>query len=57
VARVHEIVELLTRAGVHARLIATTKPGYIIFEDDYQIAALPFRDTRHESQVDDFLID
>ena len=55
IARLHEAMELLNRAGVHTRAITTTKPGYVVFEDEYQIAAIPFRDLRAETGLDYFL--
>jgi hypothetical protein len=57
IARVQEVVDLLNKADVPARVITTSKPGYIVYEDEYQIAALPFRDTRRDVGIDGWLID
>lgn len=45
VARVRELAALLERHGVTTDLIRTARPGYVVYEDDYQVAAVPFRDT------------
>ena len=43
--KVWELAQLLRSHGVHVELIKTQKPGYVIYEDEFQVAALPFRDT------------
>jgi hypothetical protein len=30
---------------VHIELFKTRKPGFLIYEDRFQVAAIPFRDT------------
>ncbi len=32
-------------------VLETRKPGYLIYEDDYQVAAIPFRDTFDPSRA------
>ncbi len=44
IARIRDLVVLLEYCGIHTRMIATRRPGYIVHEDEYQIAAVPFRD-------------
>jgi hypothetical protein len=44
-ANVWELVRLIEEEGRRVRLIKTVKPGRIVFEDDYQAAAVPFRDS------------
>lgn len=47
IARMHEIVALLAEHGIHARMIRTDRPGYVVYEDAWQVATEPFRgDTR-----------
>jgi hypothetical protein len=36
----------LEAGGYTVELIRTCKPGYIIYEDKFQVCAVPFRDTR-----------
>ncbi|MHC4452784.1 MAG: Clp protease N-terminal domain-containing protein [Planctomycetota bacterium] len=40
-----ELVSILRRNGECVRLIKTRRPGYVLYEDSFQVAATPFRDT------------
>ena len=31
--------------GPAVEIVKTRRPGYILYEDDHQVAAIPFRDT------------
>lgn len=42
VARIREAVEFLKYKGISVRQYLTDRPGYIVYEDDHQIAAIPF---------------
>ncbi len=37
--------EILERHGMAVRMIHTDRPGYVLYEDEFQIAAYPFADT------------
>lgn len=43
IARMWEMVRILERNGVYVKKIRTDKPGYLIYEDEWQIVAEPFR--------------
>jgi hypothetical protein len=43
--KVRELGALLERQGVPIRRLRTQRPGYVVYEDDFQVAAVPFRDT------------
>ena len=43
--RVWDLVEVVKNHGLAAKVIKTTRPGYVIYEDDFEVAAIPFRDT------------
>ncbi len=45
-ARIRELIEVLQRNGIGVEMITTNRPGYVVYEDDFQIVAEPFRDTR-----------
>jgi hypothetical protein len=45
IALMREMVEILESHSVAVEAITTDRPGYITYEDDYQIAAEPFADT------------
>jgi hypothetical protein len=45
IARVRAIAYFLQKYGVPTALLSTHRPGYIVYEDRLQIAAVPFRDT------------
>ncbi|PQA86816.1 hypothetical protein CW354_15140 [Marinicaulis flavus] len=42
--RARVLLALLGRHGVMSEMLTTAKPGMIIYEDDWQVAAIPFKD-------------
>jgi hypothetical protein len=42
ITRMRALVELLEHKDVPVVVLETDKPGYIVYEDDHQIAAVPF---------------
>jgi len=43
IARIWEMVRILERNGIYVKKIKTAKPGYVIYEDEWQLVAEPFR--------------
>ncbi len=43
ISRIYEMVRVLERNGIQVRKIKTDRPGYMIYEDEWQIVAEPFR--------------
>jgi hypothetical protein len=43
ISRIWEMVHILERNGIYVKKIRTDKPGYVIYEDDAQLVAEPFR--------------
>lgn len=43
IAKMRELSEVLSRNGYLVSQITSDRPGYVVFEDDYQIVAEPFR--------------
>ncbi|MGJ5024124.1 hypothetical protein [Bradyrhizobium oligotrophicum] len=43
VAQMRELAAVLERSGIQVSQIRTDRPGYVIFEDDHQLVAEPFR--------------
>ncbi|HEV7311108.1 hypothetical protein [Sphingopyxis sp.] len=43
--RIREYQRILDAYDIPVEMLRTTRPGYIVFEDEYQIAAYPFADT------------
>jgi hypothetical protein len=43
IARIWEMVRILERNGIYIKKIRTEKPGYVIYEDEWQLVAEPFR--------------
>ena len=43
ISRICEMVSILERNGIYVKKIKTEKPGYLIYEDEWQIVAEPFR--------------
>jgi hypothetical protein len=45
VANMYALVQVLKDHGIAVDVIRTARPGYIVYEDEYQIAAEPFNET------------
>ena len=43
ISRIWEMVQILEHNGIYVKKIRTDKPGYVIYEDDWQLVAEPFR--------------
>jgi hypothetical protein len=43
ISRIWEMVRILERNGIYVKKIRTDKPGYLIYEDEWQLVAEPFR--------------
>jgi hypothetical protein len=46
IAKMREFQEILERHGRVVDVIKTDRPGYVLYEDEFQIAAYPFSETR-----------
>lgn len=42
VSKMRELAQLLEYKDIAVEELRTLKPGYIVYEDDYQVAAIPF---------------
>lgn len=45
IQRMRSLQQILEAHGIRVEIIRTDRPGYIVYEDAYQIAAEPFQDT------------
>jgi hypothetical protein len=45
ISRIRRLCEILSTHGVLVEALCTERPGYIVYEDDFQIAAEPFYET------------
>jgi hypothetical protein len=43
ISRIWKMVRILERNGIYVKKIKTDKPGYMVYEDEWQIVAEPFR--------------
>src|SRR6185437_2359865 len=43
ITRIWQMVRILERHGIYVKKIKTDKPGYLIYEDEWQVVAEPFR--------------
>jgi hypothetical protein len=43
ISRIWEMVRILERHGIYVKKIGTDKPGYVVYEDEWQLVAEPFR--------------
>lgn len=46
VRRMHEVAEMLRAHDIPVEIIRTSRPGYVLYEDEFQVAAEPFNDSR-----------
>ena len=44
IVRAREMVFILENHGIHVRMITTDRPGYVVYEDEFQVVAEPFAD-------------
>jgi hypothetical protein len=45
VSRMHRLCRILNQYHIPTEMIRSTRPGYIVFQDEHQITALPVADT------------
>jgi hypothetical protein len=45
IAKMRELAKMLERYGVPVEMIKAKRLGYILYEDEFQVAAYPFSDT------------
>jgi hypothetical protein len=43
ITRIWQMIRILERHGIHIKKIKTDKPGYVVYEDEWQVVAEPFR--------------
>ena len=43
-AKIREMSCILEQNGVYVRVIKAQQPGYIVYEDEFQVVAEPFAD-------------
>jgi hypothetical protein len=43
ISRIWEMVRILERNGIYVKKVRTDRPGYVIYEDEWQLVAEPFR--------------
>jgi hypothetical protein len=43
ISKIWEMIDILERNGIYVKKIRTNRPGYIIYEDEWQLVAEPFR--------------
>lgn len=43
ISRIWEMAHILERNGIYVKKIRTDKPGYVVYEDEWQLVAEPFR--------------
>lgn len=45
IARMREYQWIVERYRVRVEMLQTRRPGYVVYQDDYQVVAYPFADT------------
>jgi hypothetical protein len=44
-SQLRRLVALLERHSINTQILVTNRPGYVVYEDEYQVTAEPFADT------------
>ena len=44
--KMRQLQRVLETHGIAVEMIRTRRPGYVLYEDDFQVAAYPFSDTQ-----------
>ena len=44
-AKMRELQDAVERCGRHVQVIETRRVGYVVYRDEFQVVACPFRDT------------
>ncbi len=45
--KARDLLALLERHEIASEMLTTSKPGKVVYEDEWQIAAIPFKDKDH----------
>ena len=45
ITNMHALAQILQAHGVTVDVLYTERPGYVVYEDEFQVAAEPFKDT------------
>ena len=45
ISKMRELQRMLDSHNVVVEVITTLRPGYVVYEDEFQVAAYPFKDT------------
>jgi hypothetical protein len=45
IANMHALAQVLQGHGILVDVLRTDRPGYVVYEDQYQVAAEPFKET------------
>jgi hypothetical protein len=45
IAKMRAIAEILQRHGIEVEMLCTHRPGYVVYEDRFQVVAEPFSET------------
>ena len=46
--RAYQVCEILNRNHIVTEKLITSSPGYILYEDDHQVCAMPFKDSKKQ---------
>jgi len=44
IAKARQLLSMMARNSIASKMIKTADPGYVLYEEDYQLIAIPFRD-------------
>lgn len=44
--QIHRLRRILHENGIQTEMVLTDRPGYVVFEDEHQLVAIPFAETR-----------
>lgn len=48
IRRIQQLIEIFQKYGIFIERISTKNPGYIVYEDEFQISAIPYKTDRNK---------
>ena len=48
IAHMYELAKICESYGIIFEVVKRADPGYVVYEDEYQIAAIPYREDRNK---------
>lgn len=44
IAKARQLLDILDRHGVASQMLTSSRPGYVLYQDEFQVCAIPYRE-------------